>query len=246
MHPLSNDNIIAAKQGDTEARERILRLCYRYARKGAHNYHIPHEQNEDACQVAVMTANRAIDLYDPERGFSGGNYVYNALIAGLMQYWTFVNREKNKFYAKSSRLNEPIMGEEELSYLDVIKSNTDVASEAVWNVYRDYLLNKIKAVLTDMELQVFKLRVEGFAPRDICRMLDITSKSEDNAWQRASQKVITTVFKRKVERRGKITQETISAVKKDLASGVSKAEISRRHSISTASVGIIAKKEILN
>lgn len=241
----SLENVLAAKQ-DERIREDILRWSYSYAKRKAFKHNIPPDQVEDACQIAVITVNRAIDLYDPGRGFTARRYLFDAITVGILRYWKVATREKNNFYQSCFRLNESVKHDDTLSYLDVISSPIDVEGEAVWNVYQEHLLQQIKAVLTDLEMQVLKLRVNGYAPKDICQILNITSKSEDNAWQRASSKVTTTVFQRKPQKRGRITDETISAVKKDLALGVSKAEISRRHGISTASVGLITKKGLLN
>ena len=239
---ISAEKIVTAKQ-NMETREDILRWCYNYAKYKAYRHNVPLDQLDDACQVVAMTVNRAIDLYDPTRGFTASSYIFDAITVGILRYWKAATREKNNFYKNCFRLNAPVIQDEPLSYLDVIRSPVDVADEATWNVYQEYLLRKIKTVLTELEMQVLKLRVNGYAPKDICQILSITSKSEDNAWQRASSKVTTIVFQREVKRRAKIALETKDAVKKDLAQGKSKAEISRRHGISTASVGLIAKRQ---
>jgi len=55
--------------------------------------------------------------------------------------------------------------------------------------YKEELLKKVKEVLTDLELQVFELKINGFEYKEISTILDKDVKIIDNALQRIKTKL---------------------------------------------------------
>ena len=53
----------------------------------------------------------------------------------------------------------------------------------------DELINKAKELLTDLETQVFELKINGFSYKEIAEILDKDQKAIDNALQRIRSKV---------------------------------------------------------
>ena len=57
------------------------------------------------------------------------------------------------------------------------------------NENEDELINKAKELLTDLETQVFELKINGFSYKEIAEILDKDQKAIDNALQRIRSKV---------------------------------------------------------
>lgn len=55
--------------------------------------------------------------------------------------------------------------------------------------YKEELLKKVKEVLTDLEFQVFELKLNGFEYKEIATILDKDVKTIDNALQRIKTKL---------------------------------------------------------
>ena len=59
-------------------------------------------------------------------------------------------------------------------------------------MYNDELnnsINKLKEKLTDIEAQVFELKISGFGYKEIAQILDVPPKKIDNALQRIKNKI---------------------------------------------------------
>ena len=98
------------------------------------------------------------------------------------------NRQKHKV------LNDSISFEIELDNninLEAFFGDTEYNPEniVISREENDELLNKIENVLTNVELQVLQLKLDGFEYKEIASIIDKDVKAVDNAVQRIRQKI---------------------------------------------------------
>jgi len=102
------------------------------------------------------------------------------------------NRQKHQLLNSSISLNKPIYNEEsDRTLLDVLKKNKVNNPENVFISKEkfDFIKNKIKEILTELEFNVIKEYSKDKSYKEIADALDTHTKSVDNALQRARNKL---------------------------------------------------------
>lgn len=142
-------------------------------------------EKSDLIQEGMIGLNHAIDRYQEKENILFYTYAKKCIERKIISVVIASNRNKNK------ALNESISyDDEENSLLKVIKSEHPSPEEAILNLeLEEVLIEKIKEVLADFEVQVFSLLVAGFKYKEIAEILDKDQKSIDNAIQRIKSKI---------------------------------------------------------
>lgn len=142
-------------------------------------------EKSDLMQEGMIGLNHAIDRYQERENILFYTYAKTCIERKIISVIISANRSKNKI------LNESISyDDDENSLLKFVKSNEPSPEEEILNIeLEETLLSKIKAILTDLEEQVFELLISGFKYKEIAEILDKDQKSIDNAKERIKSKI---------------------------------------------------------
>ena len=140
----------------------------------------------DLIQEGMVGLSYAISSYQDNKDTIFYTYAKTCIERKILSALKGVNRLKNKI------LNESLPIEtdnEEVSIIDVIKDDTLNPLNMIINYEQEQeLYNFAKDILTSLELQVFELKMSGFGYKEIADILDIDTKTADNALQRIKTK----------------------------------------------------------
>lgn len=139
----------------------------------------------DLVQEGMIGLNHAIDRYQEMENTLFYTYANKCIERKIISVVIASNRNKNKI------LNESISyDDDENLLLKFIKDNAPTPEDVVISEeLEEKLLNKIKDKLTDLEVSVFTLLINGFKYKEIASILDKDEKSIDNAIQRIKSKI---------------------------------------------------------
>lgn len=119
----------------------------------------------------------AMRRYDYEQPFDG--FLYSCLSNKIMSEITRRNREKRKADRMCVSLDTPVGDDEGLSIGNIIADNFDTFEEAVrtqeGGQYHDKVSRYI-AKLSNRQVNILNLLIDGFKPNEIQRLLEISSK----------------------------------------------------------------------
>ena len=135
----------------------------------------------DVMQEAYLAFDNAIRNFSEYNNTSFYTFAIMCVDRHLKSYLKRIRISKNKI------LNEAITISEVLE--KTIKSNTDVENDFILSdSYKDVIL-KCSSVLTDFELEVLKLKIDGYSFENIADMLNKDTKSIYNCFYRSKLKI---------------------------------------------------------
>lgn len=142
----------------------------------------------DLVQEGMLGLNLAINHFDSEKNNSFYSYAKLCIERRIISIVVGSKRQKHKILNDSLSFELP---EEEKYKLDIILSDNSLNPEKliINQEQTDILLNNVKNILTDFELQVFELKLSGFSYQEIGDILEKDKKSIDNAVQRLRLKI---------------------------------------------------------
>lgn len=143
----------------------------------------------DLVQEGLIGFNTAISTYKDNKDASFYTYAAKCVRNRMISAVVATRRLKQKFLNEAISIHD--VDEEERLGVESTYVDERLNPETIFlDIERHNLLvSEIKNNLTDLEEQVFDLRVSGFDYREIATILDKTPKSIDNALQRIKQKV---------------------------------------------------------
>ena len=115
--------------------------------------------------------------YDHEQSFDG--FLYSCLSNKVMSEITRRNREKRSADRMAVPLDMVNSGEEEYSLLDFIPSDFDTFEEASKRQENGQYGSRIQRYLSGLsnrQVNILNLLVDGYRSKEICRMLEISPK----------------------------------------------------------------------
>lgn len=115
--------------------------------------------------------------YDYEQSFDG--FLYSCLSNKIMSEITKRNREKRKADRMSISLDITNESEEECSLLDFIPSDFDTFEEVVKRQENQQYQDKVQQYilrLSNMQVNILNLLIDGYKPNEIKHVLEISSK----------------------------------------------------------------------
>lgn len=123
--------------------------------------------------------------YDPEQSFDG--FLYSCLSNKVMTEITKRNREKRKADRMCNSLDAMNDNDEQCSLLDFIPSRFDTFDEAVKSQdggqYQDDKIQRYIARLSNRQANILNLLIDGYKPREIRQMLEISAKEYSDDMQ---------------------------------------------------------------
>ncbi len=176
------------------------------------------EGNEDANNIVLEKYKPMINKFASKMinvcqntGLEKSDLEQEGLLGLIHATETFSDQKDTSFYTyaktcieraiisaviSSKRLKHKILNEslsfdsDELTNSKLLKDDLTNPENIIIDLdTEDYIINKIKKVLTDLEDQVFQLMIAGFNYKEIADLLDKDSKSIDNSIQRIKKKI---------------------------------------------------------
>lgn len=152
---------------------------------------------EDLIQEGMIGLFKAICDYDPEREASFKSFATLCVTRQISTAVKMVSRQKHIPLNQSISLSIPIAHksideeDEGITLIDVIKNNLSQTpeDEVISKERVDDIYEYITKVLSDLEVQVVTLYMEGKNYKEIATILDKSPKSIDNALQRIKKKL---------------------------------------------------------
>lgn len=141
----------------------------------------------DLIQEGMIGLSYAISTYSEDKETSFFTYAKTCIERKILSSLKINNRLKNKI------LNESIPYEVEssdINLIDVISDETLNPLNIIINYEKEQEIYQIAAsTLTELELQVFELKLSGFDYKEISELLKTDYKTIDNALQRIKTKL---------------------------------------------------------
>ena len=143
----------------------------------------------DLMQEGMLGLNSAINYYQENKDTLFYTYAKTCIERKIISAVIMANRQKHKI------LNDSISFEINLNDSDQCLEN--FLGDSIYNPEniilsnesKNELLEKIKNNLTDYELKVFQLKLDGFEYKEIAEIVDKDVKAVDNTVQRIRQKI---------------------------------------------------------
>ena len=141
----------------------------------------------DLMQEGMLGLNNAINYFSESKETLFYTYALTCIKRKTIDYVIASNRQKNKVLNNSIGI-EYDDDEKDLYYLAPDKSSEP--ENLLLSIEREKEIIEIaKEELSDLEYQIFELRINGFNHNEITEILDIDYKAVDNAIQRIKNKM---------------------------------------------------------
>lgn len=122
--------------------------------------------------------------YDYEQPFDG--FLYSCLSNKVMTEITRRNREKRKADRLSISLGSPVGDDDGLTMGNIIADDFDTFDEAVKSQENGWYQDKVQAYmagLSNRQVSILNLLVDGYSPNEIRRILEISAKEYSDDMQ---------------------------------------------------------------
>lgn len=140
----------------------------------------------DLIQEGMLALNEAVNTFREDKETNFGTYARLCIKRKIISLVKSTKTQKNMF------LNDSVSIEDDDNNLFdrfLMDNSLDPGSVIIENVYEQELIEKLNEQLTDLEKQVFELKLDGFEYKEIADILEKDSKSIDNAIQRIKSKL---------------------------------------------------------
>ena len=144
----------------------------------------------DLIQEGMLGLNLAINSFDNEKETSFYTYAKKCIERRIISVIVSSRRLKHKFLNES--LSFEINDEVSQSFIHEknLEDNSYNPEEILVNSESfEELIKEVSSHLTEFEIQVFELKLNGFDYKEIAEILDKDTKSIDNALQRIKSKI---------------------------------------------------------
>ncbi len=184
-----NQLIALAQKGDVSAMEQLFNRYKTFVMLLARNFYLVGGDTDDLVQEGMMAFYKAINTFDCARNVNFKNYARTVVTRHLINIVKSAN--SNKYSPLNDRIKLNEQGELETTdgvfQLDSLTPNPEVDVLSEENV--KMTLNKINAVLSEYERNIFDLYMQGYSYVDIATKLGVSNKSVDNALNRIKTKL---------------------------------------------------------
>src|SRR5688500_16174956 len=185
---------VAAQGGDRLAQQQLIERSRRFARAKRRGYFLVGGDSDDIEQEALIGLYKAIRDYMPERQASFRAFAELCITRQIITAIKTATRQKhqalNQYVSISGSRSGDDAGEravEELIHTN--RKGDDPADRLVASERFGAMKDRLAEVLSDLEVDVLTLYVEGKSYQEIGDQLDRHVKSIDNALQRIKRKL---------------------------------------------------------
>lgn len=197
LEMMSDEALIALyREGENHAIELLVQRYKKFVRNRIRVNFFIGADKDDLIQEGMIGLFKAICDYNPEKEASFKSFATLCVTRQISTAFKAVSRQKHIPLNRSISLSIPINKssdeeDEGITLMDILKNNVSpspeeevISKENVEDI-NEYI---IKA-LSDLEIQVLHLYIDGKNYKEIAKILDKTPKSIDNALQRIKKKL---------------------------------------------------------
>lgn len=191
---LSDEELIKrTRGGDEDASNELINRYKAVARARASSYFMAGADQEDLIQEGMIGVFKAIRDYDQSKGASFRTFAELCIQRQIISAVKGASRLKHAPLNESVSLNRPVADSDENSGTleELLADDTETDPERLLLMREDvnYISANLNEILSALELQVWKMYINGSSYREIAEKLDKTSKGVDSAIQRAKKKL---------------------------------------------------------
>lgn len=175
--------VLLHKKGDSAAFDELYLRYLIIIRSLARTYFLVGGDEEDLCQEGLIGLFSAANAYDFEKAGSSSfkTFAYKCIKSRILNAISLSRADKHKALNDSVSIQEMVENETD----GVVSSPED---KIIDEETLKELIAEIKKQLSNFEIQVFNLYVEGVRYTEIAEKLNKSPKSVDNAIQRIKEK----------------------------------------------------------
>ncbi|MCC3864621.1 RNA polymerase sporulation sigma factor SigH [Terrisporobacter petrolearius] len=177
--------VLKASNGDKIALEYIITKYKNFVKAKAKSYFLVGADKEDIIQEGMIGLYKAVRDFDGSKTNSFKCFAEICITRQIITAIKTATRQKHIPLNSYVSLNKPIYDEEsDRTLLDIIATSIVTDPEELRNIE-----NKMNELLSDLELEVLELYLNGKSYQYIADKLDRDVKSIDNALQRVKRKL---------------------------------------------------------
>lgn len=144
----------------------------------------------DLIQEGMLGLNLAMNSFDEERDTSFYTYAKMCIERKIITQIVASRRLKHKVLNDSLSLENTDGNNIDYVFDKSLTDNSYNPEEILFNIENEKdLIKDVSKILTDFEVQVFELKINGFDYKEIAEILDKDIKAIDNALQRIKLKI---------------------------------------------------------
>jgi RNA polymerase sporulation-specific sigma factor len=200
------DLVLAARRGDEIAMRSLLDRYRSFARAKARIYYVAGGDRDDVVQEGMIGLFKAVRDFDADAGASFRSFADLCVTRQVLTAVKAASRNKHAPLNTSLSLSRAVAGDEdgERSLADVLPAPVQVdpaeqllSTERIRNLQRH-----VDEVLSDLEVDVLRLHVDGRSYAEIAQVVQRQTKAVDNALQRVKRKIEAHLQAREVAEAG--------------------------------------------
>ena len=185
--------VILGRSGDKAALEHIMSEYKYLVRQKAKDYFIAGADRDDIVQEGMIGLFKAIRDFDNTKLSSFKTFAQMCIKRQIITAIKTATRQKHMPLNSYISLSKAVFDDDttERSLLDTIAGaeNLDPEYKVVENESFVITKNKIDEILSEFEVRVLQMYIDGRSYRDISAILNRSPKSIDNALQRVKRKI---------------------------------------------------------
>jgi RNA polymerase sporulation-specific sigma factor len=186
--------VALAKQGRSDAYDRIMRRYYGFVRLKASSYFLIGGDSDDLIQEGLVGLYKAVRDYRSDRESSFRNFAELCITRQIITAVKTATRNKHaplNQYVSFSATPAGSAGDGEPTLDEVIPGPTahDPVNQVISSEELRALVACLSTVLSDLESRVLSLYLDGRSYDEVGRRLGCDTKTVDNALQRVKRKV---------------------------------------------------------
>ena len=183
--------VVLAQQNNDKAFDYILKKYHGFVCKKSLSYYIIGAGNEDIIQEGMIGLFKAVRDFSSERGVSFKTFADVCVTRQIITAVKNANRQKHaplNFYVS---LNKPAFDNDDSGIGDLIACDRTSNPEdiIISKENADKFGAEMNRILSQFELLVLSLYLQGYSYTDIAKAIGKDSKSVDNALQRIKKKI---------------------------------------------------------
>ncbi len=184
--------LAALKNGDREARQRLIKHNLRLVVHIAKKYYADENERDDLISIGTIGLIKAVDSFRPDKGIRLSSYASRCIENEILMHFRTVKKT-----AQDISLNEPIDTDRDgntLTLLDTIASDSDIIDDIDLRMKIKQLRSALGAVLTEREREIIILRygLSGNRPlvqREVAKKLHISRSYISRIEKKALEKL---------------------------------------------------------
>lgn len=137
-------------------------------------------EKEELIQEGIVGLINAINSYMDKEICLFYTFVVIVIRREMERYAKRLTRNKNLILTNATSFYD-LVGTHDLYIEDTLYNEYDTTERKISDNYYDLIIYNFKYELSDLQSQIYELRLNNFSNKEISKLLDITYKSVDNS-----------------------------------------------------------------